>query len=135
MENSTAPIQKPDNIRSFLLGFFGWFLFVTLYWVAVRVAGQFFMNQPNPDSGMVLILCLPGPLLISGIAFIVLLFTKRLAALGLFSAIMANWVAIAIFHLIENSKYYYPDPFPVGELFLMVPFYFMKPFFDILSVM
>lgn len=115
METSTSQTIKPENIRGFLLGFLGWFLFVTVYWAGVQLATQYYMDSPNPDSGMVLILCFPGPLVISGIAFLVLLFTKRPVATGLFSAILANWVAIAIFHLIENSKYYHPDPFPAVE--------------------
>jgi len=67
-----------EDPRNFLVGFAGWFVFITLYWASINwIVENYVQNSQNPAAGMGFILCLPGPIFLSGVTIIILHIKKR----------------------------------------------------------
>ncbi len=118
-----------EDPRSFLLGFAGWFVFITLYWAGVIWLVEIFTEiYQNPGVGMGAIFCLPGPIFLSGVGIIILLLKKKPQVVqGILWAFAVNSIVAFVLAWIQRDSF--------GEivfefLFLalaMVPFF--APFF------
>jgi|GEM_PF-2924072 len=118
--------------RNFLVGFAGWFLFITLYWGSVAWAMEsFIQNSQNPAAGIGFMICFPGPFLLSNLSIKILLQKKRPQVVrGILWAFGVNSIAVLILAWMQRDINL-DFEFIVLSAFLMIPFFapLFAPFF------
>jgi hypothetical protein len=120
-----------EDPRSFLLGFAGWFVFITLYWGSVAWASEFIQNSENPAAGIGFMICFPGPILLSNLSINILLQKKRPQVVpGILWAFGVNSIAVLILAWIQRDINF-DFGFTVFLALSMIPFFapLFAPFF------